>query len=367
MLLHRGVGRDGSLGGISIEGISVSYAGNRVIERLSLTIPNGAFFTLLGPSGCGKTTLLRTLAGFLAVDGGTIRFGDSDVTRVPPHRRDIGMVFQDYALFPDKTVFDNVAYGLRARGQDEGTIRRKTGEYLDRVGLSGFEARRPAELSGGQRQRVALARALVIAPQVLLMDEPLSNLDAKLRVQVRETIHDLQREAAITTVFVTHDQEEALALSDAIGLMRAGGIEQMGTPAEIYAAPVSSYVADFVGAANVVAISLPAPVEPGGTATLRLADREIGARAVARLPAGEAWLLARPEDIMLHPAGSAAGLGATILRRQYLGSRTHYRARLGATGPVLTVERTGADHARFAQGESVQVVLDPLRTLVAPR
>lgn len=355
------------MGGISIDGVSVSYAGNRVIEQLSLTIPNGSFFTLLGPSGCGKTTLLRTLAGFLPVDGGTIRFGERDVTETPPHRRDIGMVFQDYALFPDKTVFDNVAYGLRARRRDEATIRRLTGEYLERVGLSGFEVRRPAELSGGQRQRVALARALVIAPQVLLMDEPLSNLDAKLRVQVRETIHDLQREAAITTVFVTHDQEEALALSDAIGLMRAGKIEQMGAPAEIYSTPVSSYVADFVGAANVVAISVQEAVEPGAAATVRLADRDISARAVTHLPKGEAWLLARPEDIMIHPTSATLGLGATIMRRQYLGSRTHYRVKLGLDGPVLVVERTGADHSRFAEGESVQVVLDHLRTLVTPR
>ncbi len=355
------------MGGISIEDVSVSYAGNRVIERLSLTIPNGSFFTLLGPSGCGKTTLLRMLAGFLPVESGRIRFGETDVTETPPHRRDIGMVFQDYALFPDKTVFDNVAYGLRARKRDEATIRRKTGEYLERVGLSGFEARRPAELSGGQRQRVALARALVIAPRLLLMDEPLSNLDAKLRVQVRETIHDLQRESAITTVFVTHDQEEALALSDAIGLMRAGKIEQMGPPGEIYAAPVSSYVADFVGAANVVAIRLAGGVEAGGPARFRLANQDIAARAVSWLNEGEAWLLARPEDILLLPTGSGSGLAATILRRQYLGSRTHYRVRLGDDGPVLTVECTGADHARFAPGESVEAVLEPARTLVAPR
>jgi iron(III) transport system ATP-binding protein len=355
------------LGGISIDGVSVSYADNRVIENLSLQIGDGAFFTLLGPSGCGKTTLLRTLAGFLPVDSGTIRFGETDVTHTPAHRRDIGMVFQDYALFPDKTVFDNVAYGLRARKRDDATIRAKAGEYLERVGLSGYEARRPAELSGGQRQRVALARALVIEPQVLLMDEPLSNLDAKLRIQVRETIHDLQREAAITTVFVTHDQEEALALSDAIGLMRDGGIEQMGAPAEIYTAPISSYVADFVGAANVVAVATTAHADPDVPVMVRLAGAELAARAVAALPGGEARLLARQEDIMLHPAAVAGGLSATILRRQYLGSRTHYRVRLGAEGPVLAVERTGPDHARFAEGETVHVVLDPSRTLLVPR
>jgi iron(III) transport system ATP-binding protein len=232
---------------IGIDGLAVTYGPTRVIEDLSLTIGDGQFFTLLGPSGCGKTTLLRALAGFLPVAAGRILFGTKDVSRVPAHQRDIGMVFQDYALFPDKTVFDNVAYGLRARRMPETEIKAQVGEHLERVGLSAFPNRRPAELSGGQRQRVALARALVIRPTLLLMDEPLSNLDAKLRVQVRETISDLQREAGITTVFVTHDQEEALAMSDVIGLMKRGKLEQVGTPSDIYRHPVSSYVADFVG------------------------------------------------------------------------------------------------------------------------
>ena len=248
---------------IAIDNITVSYGGNRVIESLSLEIADQSFFTLLGPSGCGKTTLLRTLAGFLPVDHGMIRFGDTDVTRIPAHKRDIGMVFQDYALFPDKTVFENVAYGLRARKREDADIRKAVPEYLERVGLTGLAQRRPADLSGGQRQRVALARALVIKPKVLLMDEPLSNLDAKLRVQVRETIADLQRAAGITTVFVTHDQEEALALSDQIGLMRQGRIAQKGTPQDIYGAPVSAYVADFVGAANVVAVVLSGRIGAG--------------------------------------------------------------------------------------------------------
>lgn len=355
------------MGRIFVDRVCVSYAGNRVIENLSLEIGDGAFFTLLGPSGCGKTTLLRTLAGFLPVDRGTIRFGETDVTHTPAHLRDIGMVFQDYALFPDKTVFDNVAYGLRARKVAETTVHAKVGEYLERVGLSGFAQRRPAELSGGQRQRVALARALVIAPQVLLMDEPLSNLDAKLRVQVRETIHDLQKEAAITTVFVTHDQEEALALSDVIGLMRAGSIEQMGPPADIYAAPVSSYVADFVGAANVIPVEIAAEAQPGAAVSVTPAGLEIRARAVAALTPGPAQLILRQEDIALLPASTVAGLPGTVLRRQYLGSRTHYRVRLGQNGPVLAVERTGADHAGYAEEHAVSVVLDPLRTLLVPR
>ena len=198
-----------------------------MIDGLSLAIAPGTFFTLLGPSGCGKTTLLRAVAGFVGVDAGRLRFGDTDVTRLPAHKRNIGMVFQDYALFPDKSVFDNIAYGLRARRQSEADIKRKVGEALERVGLAAFAARYPAELSGGQRQRVALVCALVIGPDVLLMDEPLSNLDAKLRHQVRDTIVTLQREAHTTTIFVTHDQDEALAMSDRIGVMNAGRLEQV--------------------------------------------------------------------------------------------------------------------------------------------
>jgi iron(III) transport system ATP-binding protein len=351
---------------IEISDIVVSYGGARVIDCLSLTISDGSFFTLLGPSGCGKTTLLRTLAGFLPVESGAIRFGDQDVTRIPAHRRDIGMVFQDYALFPDKTVFDNVAYGLRARRRDEATIRNKVGEYLERVGLTGLAARRPAELSGGQRQRVALARALVIGPQVLLMDEPLSNLDAKLRVQVRDTIADLQREAGITTVFVTHDQEEALALSDRIGLMRQGRLEQIGPAEEIYGAPVSSYVADFVGAANVIAVMTGGHADPASPVTLRLSGYPVTARAAAQLPAGEVWLLARPEEIVLSGAEGPEAMPGLILRRQFLGSRTSYRVRLGQEGPVIAVDMAGPDHARFSPDDNVHVHFDPVRTRVVP-
>ncbi|MBL8655465.1 MAG: ABC transporter ATP-binding protein, partial [Alphaproteobacteria bacterium] len=200
------------MAGIRIDNLVVGYGAEPVISDLSLDIADGSLFTLLGPSGCGKTTLLRTIAGFIPVRAGKLFFGDRDVTDLPAYRRDIGMVFQDYALFPDKSVYDNVAYGLRARDVPEATIKTTVGEYLERVGLSSFAQRMPAALSGGQRQRVALARALAIKPTVLLMDEPLSNLDAKLRVQVRETIADLQRQVGITTVLVTHDQEEALAL-----------------------------------------------------------------------------------------------------------------------------------------------------------
>jgi iron(III) transport system ATP-binding protein len=248
---------------IAIDRLAVAYDERRVIDGLSLAIEPGTIFTLLGPSGCGKTTLLRAIAGFVPVAAGRILFGETDVAQLPAHRRNIGMVFQDYALFPDKSVFENVAYGLRARRIDDATLKRRVGEALERVGLGAFADRLPAALSGGQRQRVALVRALVIQPDVLLMDEPLSNLDSKLRHQVRETISELQREAGITTVFVTHDQDEALAMSDRIGVMNAGRLEQVGAPAEIYRTPRTAYVADFIGAANILTADLATP--PSGS------------------------------------------------------------------------------------------------------
>ncbi|MFO1267729.1 MAG: inositol monophosphatase family protein [Rubrivivax sp.] len=275
-----------------------------VIEGLALDIEAGSFFTLLGPSGCGKTTLLRTIAGFVPARAGSIRFGERDVTAVPPHRRDIGMVFQDYALFPDKTVFDNVAYGLRARGRDAASVQRQVGVALERVGCrpSGSGIRRRSRAGSGSAW--LWRGALVIEPQVLLMDEPLSNLDAKLRMQVQQTIAELQAEAGITTVFVTHDQDEALALSHRIGVMNHGRLEQVGTPAEIYRRPASGYVADFVGAANLLPVTLAEGVAAGGTATVRLSGMSVRAVAPAALNAGAALLMARPESLVLAPAAT---------------------------------------------------------------
>ncbi len=324
---------------ISISNLTVGYGVTPVIADLSLDVADGTLFTLLGPSGCGKTTLLRTIAGFIPVRSGSLRFGDRDVTRLPAHLRDVGMVFQDYALFPDKSVFDNVAYGLRARKRDAATIKATVGEYLERVGLSAFADRLPAALSGGQRQRVALARALAIKPTVLLMDEPLSNLDAKLRVQVRETIADLQKEIGITTVLVTHDQEEALVLSDRIGLMRLGQLEQSGTPEDLYARPKSAYVADFVGAANTLPATLAATVAENARASIAISGMLIAAHAPAALRAGEVMLIARSESLTLLPQDSARpnALPCTIVRRQYLGARTNYTVEI-AGGIVLRVE-----------------------------
>jgi iron(III) transport system ATP-binding protein len=349
---------------ISITNLTVGYGAEPVIADLSLDVADGSLFTLLGPSGCGKTTLLRTIAGFIPVRGGSLWFGERDVTQLPAHLRDVGMVFQDYALFPDKTVFDNVAYGLRARKKDAATIKATVGEYLERVGLSAFADRVPAALSGGQRQRVALARALAIKPTVLLMDEPLSNLDAKLRVQVRETIADLQKEIGITTVLVTHDQEEALALSDRIGLMRQGRIEQSGTPEDLYARPKSAYVADFVGAANTLAAMLVAPVVANAFTPVIVAGMTVSARAPQALNAGAAMLISRSESLTLQPrdATVANALPCTIIRRQYLGARTTYTVDT-ASDTALRVETHDGARA-WAVGDAALLQFDADKTLV---
>ena len=350
---------------ISIESLGVRYDSKHVIDGLSLTIEPGTFFTLLGPSGCGKTTLLRAIAGFVPVASGRLLFGGKDVARVPVHKRNIGIVFQDYALFPDKTVFDNVAYGLRARSVLEAEIKQRVNMALERVGLGALGTRHPAALSGGQRQRVALARALVIKPDVLLMDEPLSNLDAKLRHQVRATITELQREAGITTVFVTHDQDEALAMSDRIGVMNSGRLEQVGTPNEIYGAPSTAYVADFIGAANVLDIVLASAANEACMTTVDFAGASFAARTLQALPAGPAKLIVRPEDIKVaRVLGPQQGrLSARVAGRQYLGAKTSYRMTLG-NDQSLSVDFSGIGHDAFAVGDDVGLALDPAKTLV---
>src|SRR5690606_667825 len=252
-LIHR-PRRQRRMARITIENVTKRYGDVTIIDQLSLSIEHGEFFTLLGPSGCGKTTLLRMIAGFIIPDEGRLLLDDEDITHLPPHKRETGMVFQDYALFPDKTVFDNVAYGLRVRRFSSQKIKEKVSQMLERVGLGHLPLRYPGELSGGQRQRVALARALVIEPRVLLMDEPLSNLDAKLRIQMRDVIRQLQQESNITAIFVTHDQEEALSMSDRIALLRNGRIDQLDTPEGLYARTHTAYAADFIGAAHLLNI-----------------------------------------------------------------------------------------------------------------
>jgi iron(III) transport system ATP-binding protein len=280
------------------------------------------------------------------------------MTRVPTHRRDIGMVFQDYALFPDKTVFDNVAYGLRARGVEKAEIGRRAGRAIESVGLSSLAERYPAQMSGGQRQRVALARARVIRPRGLLMDEPLSNLDAKMRTQMRDVILDLVQEARITTVFVTHDQEEALAMSDKIAIMDRGRIAQLGTPEELYGMPVNAYVADFIGSANTLAVAIESADPASGNVRYRLGGCLLdGMRGGDRLD-GEGILVARPEEMSLLPADSLASnaVPGSVLRRQYLGFKTSYRVQL-REGPEIRVDLSAVSRTiDFHPGDAVRVL-----------
>ncbi|SNR58081.1 ABC transporter ATP-binding protein [Actinomadura mexicana] len=267
------------MGSITIRRLTKVYPGAvRALDALDLDVAAGEFFALLGPSGCGKTTLLRTIAGLEAATAGTVRLGDEDVTRLQPGRREVGMVFQDYALFPHMTVMDNIAYPLRVRKQSRAVRYRRAAEAVRELGLQGLERRRPGNLSGGQQQRVALARAVVADPRVLLLDEPLSNLDARLRLEARTYLKRFQHRLGCTTVFVTHDQAEALALADRIAVMQAGQIRQVGTPAEVFRRPVNLFVASFIGstpmnllpgtvrgaAVAVGGIELPVPEEARG-------------------------------------------------------------------------------------------------------
>ncbi|MVW70395.1 ABC transporter ATP-binding protein [Bordetella sp. 15P40C-2] len=336
---------------ITIENVTKRYGDVTIIDKLSLTIEHGEFFTLLGPSGCGKTTLLRMIAGFIIPDGGRLLLDDEDITRMPPHKRETGMVFQDYALFPDKTVFDNVAYGLRVRKFSAQQIKQKVGDMLERVGLGHLPARYPGELSGGQRQRVALARALVIEPRVLLMDEPLSNLDAKLRIQMRDVIRQLQQESRITAIFVTHDQEEALSMSDRIALLRQGRIDQLDTPEGLYARPVTSYAADFIGAANLIKVQVQQPQGsdvlvdiPGGRITVP-----------GPTPGQDTMLAARPEHVEMHADSGAGGrVPAEVIFRRYLGFKATYALCL-ADGTTLNVDVPSALDPAYAPGTRVHL------------
>jgi ABC-type Fe3+/spermidine/putrescine transport system ATPase subunit len=313
------------------------------VDGIDLSVAEGEFVTLLGPSGCGKTTTLNMIAGFLDPDAGHITLRGRHVESLPPFRRDLGMVFQDYALFPHMSVAENVGFGLRMRGVPRAEAARRIADALAMVKLTGLEARRPLQLSGGQRQRVALARALVIRPAMLLLDEPLSNLDLKLREGMRLEISSLQKSLGIATVFVTHDQGEALTMSDRIAVMRQGRIEQLGTPAEIYERPATRFVAGFIGSTNMVAAR---PDGAAGDGLARLATP--AGPALARMPAAGAsglTLTIRPERLRLARGGGAPdgsnAWPATIERIVYLGARVELH--LALAGGVRAVAEAQND------------------------
>jgi len=307
---------------------------------------------LLGPSGCGKTTALRILAGLDRADEGRVEVGGEDITRVPANKRDMGMVFQAYSLFPHMTVRDNVAFGLRLRGHDRGKRLERSREMLELVGLSQFEDRFAHQLSGGQQQRVALARALAVEPAVLLLDEPLSALDAKVRVQLREEIRRVQLDVGTTTLFVTHDQEEALAVADRVGVMNSGRLEQIAPPTELYARPATRFVAEFVGLSNRVRTEV-----SSGHADL------LGSRVpllAGSVDQGAGHALVRPEAVQVSEAGQP---NARVVSIHFLGPFSRVQARLD-DGQVVVAQTTSSLATRLAQGAPVRLELDAAAVLV---
>jgi iron(III) transport system ATP-binding protein len=302
------------------------------VDDVSLTIEPGSLVTLLGPSGCGKTTTLRIVAGLETASGGRVFIGDAEVTHLPPNARDVTMMFQSYALFPHLSVFENVAYGLRVLKRPEAEIRKQVEDILQLVGMPGMGGRSPSALSGGQQQRVALARSLVMQPKVLLFDEPLSNLDAKLRKRMREEIRLLQQRLGITAIYVTHDQAEALAISDRIVVMDRGKISQIGSPDELYRRPGNRFVAEFIGEANF----LPARLEAMEDGQAQIAVGSQRLQVVSpKLAPGPVTILARPEAIRIRTQGD--GLPGTIQKVSYLGSSADYTVET-ELGPVLITD-----------------------------
>lgn len=324
------------------------------VDNVSLSIEPGEFVTLLGPSGCGKTTILRMVAGFEIPTGGDVLIGDARVNTLTPDRRDTAMVFQSYALFPHLNVFENVAYGLKIKKMKSAEIKAKVQNILGLVGLSELETRSPNQLSGGQQQRVALARALVMEPSVLLFDEPLSNLDAKLRIHMRREIRKIQRQFGITSIYVTHDQAEAMSMSDRIIVMNKGVVEQMGTPKEIYATPASQFVADFIGTANIIPSTVVSAM--GGRVDVSTLGTAFTVNSGLELKAGDpVKLIVRPEAVTL---SREAGIPAEITSSVFMGSYQDYLiSSHGQT--LLIVDSDPANHETFESGEQVFLVIAP--------
>lgn len=345
---------------VTMTDIQIAYGGMLAVDQVNLNIGSGEFFTLLGPSGCGKTTLLRTIAGFNRQTGGTIRIGDTVVDDLPAHSRDTGMVFQNYAIFPHLTVWDNVAYGLKSRGVSAAEIDSRVSEALSMVDLTGYEKRMPKQLSGGQQQRVVIARAIVIRPRVLLMDEPLANLDAKLRVRLREDLRQLQQRLGITTVYVTHDQEEALSISDRIAVMSKGRVLQVGTPEEIYASPMHVAVARFVGEGTFLNAIL---AENGG----RVAELTGGVHlkvAQNAIDAGRVLLGMRPQDIHLARTPEEAVFSGKVVARSYFGPFIQIMLDAGLAEPVMARLPVTPQSVRIAVGDELALAIDAERVSV---
>ncbi|HET7876992.1 MAG TPA: ABC transporter ATP-binding protein [Methylomirabilota bacterium] len=354
---------------VKLEGVGKRYGQSWVVQDVSLSVLPGEFYTLLGPSGCGKTTLLRMLAGFATPDAGRILVDNEWIDPVPSWKRNLGMVFQHYALWPHMSVFENVAFGLRGRGVSGADLERRVKAALAQVGLEGFERRRPSELSGGQQQRVALARTLVVQPRLLLLDEPLSNLDAILRAQMRQELARLHRDVGITTIYVTHDQAEALALSTRIAVLSEGRVIQEGKPEDIYWRPRNRFVAEFVGAANLLPVrvielrELGVVVQTTGGSRLPVAAGRhpwsVGQRAL---------LCLRPEALHIEEAERATGgIRGRVTGYSFEGSRQLFEVAVAGGGAMRVEMTTSAVQGRgFKLGDEVKVEVSPETSVLLP-
>jgi len=349
--------------GVTLDQLTKRFGDVEAVRSITLEIGAGEFFSLLGPSGCGKTTTLRMVAGFERPDAGRVLIGERDVTEAPPHRRPVNTVFQSYALFPHLSVRDNVAFGLRFTDLPKEERRRKVDAALSLVRLEGYGKRKPHQLSGGEQQRVALARALVLEPRVLLLDEPLGALDAKLRKALQLELKTIQREVGITFVYVTHDQEEALTMSDRLAVMAQGRIEQLGTPRQVYEEPETAFVADFLGVSNLMA------ARADGAGRVRAGGRELAAGRGDLAASGDVRVTIRPERVRVEPTGGAGEnrLDALVAQVVFLGSATQVHLRLAGGETVQALVPNGGEPLPYGEGSAVSVHLpaDALRVLRA--
>ena len=349
---------------VSIRNIKMHFGKNEVLKGISLDVKQGEFMTLLGPSGCGKTTLLRIVAGFLTASSGTVVIDGKDMTKLPPYQRGLGMVFQNYALWPHKNVEEHLSYGLKLAKLDGKTIEERTKWALELVGLSGFEKRMPAELSGGQQQRVALARALSLHPRILLLDEPLSNLDRKLRDDMKVELRQIQQRIGITTIYVTHDQTEALTMSDRIVVMRNGQIEQISKPRELYETPCNVFVSKFLGANNLVPIQV-LRME-GQRAEIVLEGRKLSIPVSNRaFSDSQAYLLLRPENISFANSESeeCSKLTGTVTMSIFEGKEVRYSVKLDNSD--ITIGMASSGIKEYAVGDAV--VLSVIKGVLVPK